>query len=87
MFRELKNFLHFFENLKFRIICHFDLFVGNGASLILQFFIDKDDDDDDSDSDDDDDDDDNVDDDDVYGDEDDSLFPGIETVRPRKSES
>ena len=75
MFRELKNFLHFFENLKFRIICHFDLFVGNGASLILQFFIDKDDDDDDSD------------DDDVYGDEDDSLFPGIETVRPRKSES
>ena len=77
MFRELKNFLHFFfENLKFRIICHFDLFVGNGASLILQFFSDKDDDDDDS-----------VDDDDVYGDEDDSLCPGIETVRPRKSES
>ena len=50
--------------------------MGNGASLILQFFSDKDDDDDDS-----------VDDDDVYGDEDDSLFPGIETVRPRKSES
>ena len=50
--------------------------MGNGACLILQFFRDKDDDDDDT-----------VDDDDVYGDEDDSLFPGIETVRPRKSES